>query len=217
MNFVNDGQISCICGKRDSLVQKYPENALYRTGLAKEKYCEGSYNSSAREYAQALIFDPRITDDPEWEELKQTNAHFFSLIEKEIYKTVKDGKTNDPIRLAKLGKIFLELGDLSAAEAYLEKALSMLPNLGRAWYNLGITTLLQGRESETKRCILKAKLFDASDASICLYLENGESNLLLTKEGDYFLKVRTKEYYKKIHTWYRQKPEGQLIMVENIF
>ena len=200
-----------------SLVQKYPENALYRTGLAKEKYCEGSYNSSAREYAQALIFDPRITDDPEWEELKQTNAHFFSLIEKEIYKTVKDGKTNDPIRLAKLGKIFLELGDLSAAEAYLEKALSMLPNLGRAWYNLGITTLLQGRESETKRCILKAKLFDASDASICLYLENGESNLLLTKEGDYFLKVRTKEYYKKIHTWYRQKPEGQLIMVENIF
>ena len=140
-----------------------------------------------------------------------------TLIEKEIYKTVKDGKTNDPIRLAKLGKIFLELGDLSAAEAYLEKALSMLPNLGRAWYNLGITTLLQGRESETKRCILKAKLFDASDASICLYLENGESNLLLTKEGDYFLKVRTKEYYKKIHTWYRQKPEGQLIMVENIF
>lgn len=52
----------------------------------------------------------------------------------------------NPLTLARNGKILLELHAYKQAERYLEKALCMLPNLSMPWYNLGTLKAKTGHQ-----------------------------------------------------------------------
>ena len=200
------------------LVRSCPDNALYRIGLARGRYLDGDVFGSAREYAKAILLDPRIMDDRQWEEMKIEVPEFYSLLETEIHIAVSVADSENPIWLAKCGKIFLELGEFERAEIYLKKALRMLPNLGKAWYNLGRAVAIQGKQNEAKQYFLHAGLFAPLNNDIKEYLAGENTDLAEHKSPGNFIQKRIEEYVRKYSTWYRRKPEtSSVILMTDIF
>lgn len=141
----------------DSLIKKCPNNALYMTGKARLEIIQGDTLAGARKYAKAIILDPRITDDKQWEKMKNDSPKFYKDIEAEVFKLAADGAyLQDPIKSAKFGKLMLEFGCCNEAESCLRNALKMLPNLGKGWYNLGVALFQQQEYAEAEQCFRKA-------------------------------------------------------------
>ena len=198
-----------------SLIQRCPNNSLFRIGLAQAFYQTRNLSASAHEYARAILINPPIMDDPQWGQLKENNHSFFALICDAIYELMSFD-TDDPIQLAKNGKIFLELNEIPTAQSYLESSVMRLPYLSKAWYNLGLIAHQQEEYSKAMTCFRKALLFDTGNVALQQYLTNREKCQEL-KMSTNFLDIYTKSYKLKFRTWYRCTPYSTSVISPSIF
>jgi tetratricopeptide (TPR) repeat protein len=101
--------------------------------------------------------------------------------------------SENPIILAKYGKLLLSLGDTLYAQKYLQSAVSILPNLSRPWYYLSIIAYHNGAKSEADNYAKRSAVLDSKDAIGDHYaLKNSLSlDFLYTK------------YQLKFRQWYR--------------
>lgn len=197
------------------LVHKCPNNSLFRIGLAQAFYQTRNLRASAHEYARAILINPKIMDDPQWGQLKKNNRSFFTLICDAIHELMPS-ETDDPKQLAKNGKILLELNEISTAQTYLENSVMLLPNLSKAWYNLGLIAHQQEEYSKAMACFRKALLFDTENITLQQYLTNREKCQELKMSAN-FLDIYTKSYKLKFRTWYRCTPYPASVISPGIF
>lgn len=200
------------------LVQEYPDNSLFRIGLAKLLCRNGDFSGSTCQYARAILTNPEIMEDPDWRRLKNGNHQFYYYICKIVCDSLPYGTAN-PIQMAKNGKILWEMGDTVASASMLGKAVAALPNLGRAWYHLGIIADAQKKYAQAKIYFKKALLFNPDDRFLQNYVSNQVStgtNADPVAEHSYF-RFRVKPYYLKFRTWYKAKPYQNQIYLKNIF
>lgn len=199
------------------LVAQYPDNSLYRIGLAQLLSQQGQIPRSAEQYAQAILINPQIMDDPEWKCLKNDNSQLFCYICKEIYRILPYSKKN-PVQQAKNGKILWELADTAGSEAQLREAVALLPNLGKAWYNLGLIAAARQDRKQARTYFKKALLFTPDDRPLFDYV-HGEAALPASAppaEG-YYSRSRARVYYLKFRTWYKTKPYRNQIYLTTLF
>jgi tetratricopeptide (TPR) repeat protein len=87
-------------------------------------------------YANTLVKDPKTRLD--------------------LYKSAITVFPNSYKGYANAGAVEIELGDLNAAKAHLEKAASMNPNSGEVHYNLGLVYALEGNLTKAEEHFVKA-------------------------------------------------------------
>lgn len=213
--YIRAKQLPEAFGILQSLVHRCPNNSLFRIGLAQAFYQIRNLSASAHEYARAILINPKIMDDPQWGQLRKNNYSFFALICDAIHELMPSD-TDDPIQLAKNGKILLELNEISTAQSYLENSVMLLPYLSKAWYNLGLIAHQQEEYSKAMTCFRKALLFDTGNITLQQYLTNREKCQEL-KMSTNFLDIYTKPYKLKFRTWYRCTPYSTAVISPSIF
>ncbi len=62
----------------------------------------------------------------------------------------------DPVEYARKGKILLVLGDTTASERYLNRALDMLPNISLPWCYLGVIASERGDTAVGRQYFMKS-------------------------------------------------------------
>lgn len=219
MLYLQSGSLGKASAISDFLVRECTDNALYRVGKARTQMLQGDTLAGVQEYAAALVLDPRVADDRQWEDMKKGSPELYESIKAQVAGlAIEDNYMHDPIKSAKLGKLMMEVGDYNKAESFLRNALGMLPNLGRAWYNLGLVLLRRQEYAESEKCFRKAGFLLSGDKSIKEYLHSKDPDML-QKEKEYgsFIKTRSAEYSRKFHTWYRCDTDEQLIVSVGIF
>lgn len=200
------------------LVAQYPNNSLYRIGLAQLLFKQGDISQSAKQYARAIVINPKIMDDPEWKSLKTgSNYKLFSYICNELQYILPNNIKN-PIQQAKNGKILWEMSDTVHSERLLRQAVTLQPNLGKAWYNLGLIATAQQDYTQAKIYFKKALLFIPDDQSLLNYV-NGEdiSPVSLSAKEEYYIQSRMRVYDLKYRTWYKIKPYKTQIYLTSLF
>ena len=126
------------------LIEKYPENSVYRFVLFRILY--GKYEHFDHENIEHLVkavrLAPRLMDTPLMREMEK-DERVFSHVRSELLCDTAD-VYNDPVEYARKGKILLVLGDTVASEYYLNRALYMLPNISLPWCYLGVIACERG-------------------------------------------------------------------------
>lgn len=216
--YLHSGRTDEASGILHRLVQEYPDNSLFRIGLAKLLYRKGDIPGSSRQYACAILTNPGIMEDSDWRRLKNVNYQLYYY----ICNVVRDSlpySTENPIQMAKNGKVLWELGDTAASASMLRKAVAALPNLGRAWYHLGIIADARQEYAQAKIYFKKALLFNPDDRFLQNYVScqaTAGANAEPAAERSY-CRSRVRSYYLKFRTWYKAKPYRNQIYLKNIF
>ncbi len=140
--------------KKD-LIKRYPENALFQWDMFKQAYQTGNKATACNYLVKAIILSPAILDTGFWAKFKENDSLFCKEITTHLYNHITIYREENPIRLAKSGKIALSLNNIPLAKKYLEGALAQLPNLSTAWYNLSKAELSLGNKG--KACIYEKR------------------------------------------------------------
>ena len=219
MLYLQSGRLDEASDILDTLVSRCSSNALYRIGVGRLKMMQDDMLMASKEYTVAAILDPRIVEDAQWEEIKADNPELYKMIANNIFQfSLKKDCLHDPIMSSKIGKLMLEFEHYEEAEAYLKGALSMLPNLGRAWYNLGLIAVRKQEYSEADYYLRKAAFLLPGDESVREYLLTLNPDALVReKKNGNFLKKRAEEYSRKFRTWYRRDPDTEVILSVELF
>jgi tetratricopeptide (TPR) repeat protein len=91
------------------------------------------------------------------------------------------GRDHDPILEARLGKLYLQAGNIELAGKLLTDAAQQLPNLPLVWFNLGELNEARGDSEQALICYQRAQAIDASLARPYLrmgkiYLQTGQKD-----------------------------------------
>lgn len=140
--------------KKD-LIKRYPENSLFQWDMFKQAYQTGNKATACKHLVKAITLSPTILDTGFWKKFKENDSLFCKKITTHLYNHIASYREENPIALAKSGKIALSLKNIPLAKKYLEEALAQLPNLSMAWYNLGKVELSLGNKE--KACIYEKR------------------------------------------------------------
>lgn len=175
--------------KADSMLRKlatdFPKNSLYLRAYAERCYANGARETACKMMAEAIRYSPRLLDDERMHCWKQTDSIFHSSV---VQKVLDDKPTNSASAsdYARYGYLAHWTGDTLTANAYLRKALKMLPNLATPY-------LLLGEYDKYKLLMYGAFHADLKHASLPKYPKINEDYLL---EKHVFIKFRN---------WYEEK------------
>ena len=125
----------------------------------------GEREKAHSEYALALRISPNLLDSKFFLDFSKRSSSDASKI---VARTAKDleyetQQHGSPVLEGKLGKFYLYQGRTAEATEVLSRALSKLPNLSRAWSNLGMIYELAGQESLMKEYFEKSLMLDPGD------------------------------------------------------
>ncbi|HEY6331823.1 MAG TPA: tetratricopeptide repeat protein [Blastocatellia bacterium] len=170
-----------------------PDVATYHVSLGLFSESEGDLDSAASEYAAALRGSPAALDSRFFRDLNNRSAALAGRAKAMAIANLEVRGTNDEIAAAQLGRLYLD-DDQSRARELLSRATELLPNLSRAWLNLGTTVEREGDSANAERCYRKAVFLDKSD-----YLSASALGAVCEREG------HTEEaiswYSKAIENW----------------
>lgn len=215
--YLHQGKLSEASAILRRLVENYPDNSLFRIGLAQLLSQQGKIPQSAEQYARAILINPQIMDDPEWKRLKDDNFQLFCYIRKNIYRNLPYSEQH-PIQIAKNGKILWELGNIQLSDSLLRRAVTLLPNLGKAWYNLGIIAHAHQDYAGAKANFRKALLFTPDEHRLLDYVDGRGALASGTPTPErYYIHTRERIYYLKFRTWYKNKPYRNQIHISTLF
>lgn len=141
-----------------------PDTAIYHLSLGLFLDEAGEAEAAERQYIAALDLSPGILDSPFFTRYR---ARFPQRAEATVREAVAQtenrlGNANDPILKARLGKFYLNGGDLQRAAEMLESSARDLPNLPMVWFNLGEVWRLKGNREQAWVCYQKAAFLDGS-------------------------------------------------------
>lgn len=140
----------------EQLYSKYPNNYLAHALLGNIIYLEGDKHGACTHLARAIELVPSVLETRWWEDFGQNDSLSSKMI-RDIWKNDVCSIGNDPIKLAKFGKIFYLAEDYGQARELLTEALRGLPNLQEPWVYLWKIASTRD-EKEAEEYLKKAEL-----------------------------------------------------------
>ncbi len=198
------GEYDMATERMRELVSHFPNNALFRLTLF--KFLEDNNNDNISDEAilnlcEAVLLSPRIMETPIFKSIMNNDKSFDDIKDKILIKI--SYIDDDPIKLARKGKILMVLGDTISAKACLEKSVSNLPNLILPYCYLGIIYCENGDIASGREYFEKAMVLSSSERLTyrCLNKYCNESYDDVDDWSDYsFLFER---YGIKFYNWYK--------------
>jgi O-antigen ligase len=119
------------------LTQKFPNKSLYQLGVFDMLYKNGQQEKAFPYLLQAVKIAPDILDSAYLKNILSGNSALNGSLKSRLLQDISIEKdSNDPVLLAKNGKICLSLGLEKEAKPRLEEAILRLPNLIYPYYYL---------------------------------------------------------------------------------
>ena len=137
----------------------------------------GSQEAARRQYEAAIELTPSIVDSPFFTRYRSRSPEAADSVVKEAIAAMEARLAggNDPILEARLGKLYLFVGNSPRVEQLLKDSSRQLPNLPLVWLNLGDLYEQRGDNEQARTSYERARAIDASLASPFLRL--GELSL----------------------------------------
>lgn len=199
------------------LVNDFPQNTLYQISLGKLLYKNGNADLALIHFEKAIRISPTVLDAPFWINFERSDSINATIIKDRLKKNMI--KTEDPILISKYGKICLNLKDTIGAEKYLNKAITLLPNLSRPWYYLGMIAHYRGDSVKALRYISISEELSRIDYFTASYLSKHYFSQNDSLKGkDYqdralsYLEILNSERNRKYQMWYNSKPLNNQII-----
>lgn len=142
------------------------------------------------EYKKALILSPDILDSRFFNNLESKNPEKSNILVNQVYNElhILQLQNDSPIIKARMGRVMLELNKVDSAYYIFKEVTCELPNLNRAWYNLGLICEKKGMTIDMLVCYQKSIYLDFKD-----YLPKYK----LAKYYDQIKDVRNALYYHR--------------------
>ena len=151
-----------------------PDNTVFRLSLGMFLDEAGETAEAMNQYNAAVQISPAALDSPFFARHAALAKRVAEYCTKETERRLANGK--DPVLMARLGKLYLYLGDAPKAAEALTEAANALPNLPLVWFNLGEFRRLQGENAEAIANYKRAVFLDAKLAGPHLRLGELESS-----------------------------------------
>ncbi len=183
------------------LAMTYPHKLIFSWGAYMQiEKCRNQ--ESCYRLVDCILSDPRIMDTEYWKKLSCCDSGFVHKVSDELLRRIQNTQEVDPVILAKMGSVALKLNELDLAENCLVEALTLLPNLSMAWFNLGV---VKERKGENELVLLyKKRGIILGTRTVILgddwkrYLSTGLQNDM---DGDVIQRVES-GYVFRFHVWY---------------
>jgi tetratricopeptide (TPR) repeat protein len=184
------------------LVQNFPNKSLYRLNVFDLLYNSRQQEKAFSHLLQAVKLSPALLDNSHLKDILSKDSTTNDSLKIALLQNISlDKDSDDPIFLAKSGKLFLSFGLEKEAKECLEKAIELLPNLIYPHYYLSKIEMNQNNSTQS---VIYMKQF--------IYLYSGS----LSKDGidkiihSGEIEKRTAEkkvftdysYPEKFQTWY---------------
>jgi O-antigen ligase len=112
------------------LTQKFPNKSLYQLSIFNLLYNSRQQEKAFPYLLQAVKLSPGLLDNSYIKDVLSTDSITNESLKNSLLQDISlEKSTEDPVRLAKSGKIFLSFGLEKEAKECLEKAVLLLPNL----------------------------------------------------------------------------------------
>lgn len=201
-------QMDSATGILQELVLRFPDNALYRHTLCRLLYQADARTEALPHMAKAIFLNPGLLETTWGISLREqddtTGQHLTNLLREML-----EPEKNDPIRLAKNGKLWLMLGDTLRSEENLRRASALLPNLSRPWYYLGIIAGSRGDSAQMRRYITRASVL--YPVGLPPFLGSGQTKQEAVSEAE----VLYGTYLRKFQKWYNSQTSERAFFSEN--
>ncbi|GHT21315.1 hypothetical protein FACS189430_01170 [Bacteroidia bacterium] len=182
------------------LADRFPNKSLYRLSVFSMLYENGQQEASFSHLLQAVKLSPDYLDSPYLKEILLKNTALNESLRHRLLQDISaDISGNNPILLAKEGKIYLSLSRENEARQCFEKAILLLPNLIYPHYYL---CKLEAIILEQKMIYLKQFVFlnsgNISKDAIDQMITSGSIEKIVRNKS-YF---QDPSYSAKFQTWY---------------
>jgi tetratricopeptide (TPR) repeat protein len=177
-----------------NLAESFPDNTLYQLSFGKFLYVNGEKELSSKYFAKAMELTPSILEKFKIDLFSTIDIATTEYITKNIQYDISS-MPDDPILLAKYGKLHYCLGNFSLAKRYLSQAVKTLPNLELPWYYLQMIAFRENDAEQYHDLVKKVKLFGTQIPST-----EFANNI------NWF-----SNYYIKFQTWYNANWDLELL------
>jgi tetratricopeptide (TPR) repeat protein len=183
------------------LTDKFPNKCLYQFETFDILYKNGQLESSLSHLVQAVKLSPSLLDNPYLEKILSKDIIMNEALKNTLLQdTLKWKLINDPVFLAKGGKLLLSLGYEHAAKQSLEKSIQLLPNLIFPYFYL--SQIETNQKNPTQRLIylkqfvfLFSRIFNKDFINKAVHSDEFEKSFINKQSID-------NSYPMKFHTWY---------------
>ncbi|MDR2287491.1 MAG: O-antigen ligase family protein [Prevotellaceae bacterium] len=197
------GQYEAALSVLTELTQRFPNKSLYQLSVFDLLYKNGQQEKAFPYLLQAVKIAPDLWDSAYLENIFLNDPALKELLKNKLLQNIfTDKDSNDPVLLAKNGKIFLSSGLNKEAKPCLEKAILLLPNLIYPHYYL---SQIEASQQNFEQSDIYLKQF--------VFLRNNSLSKHVIDEtvrsGEFEkLSIRRKQiidhsYTVKFQTWYR--------------
>ncbi len=147
-------------------------SACYRVGLGLLLEQQGRTDEATAHYAAALAAAPDSCDSEFARDLKSRAASLWAtaLSRAIAMLQVRDPRDQDVSTRARLARLYMEQGQTARARTMLETVTQAMPQLPRAWANLGRIYLDSADREHAKLYFKKAAFLDGSDPIVSAQL-----------------------------------------------
>jgi O-antigen ligase len=194
------------------LAQKFSNRSLYQLSVFDWLYEEEKTENALPYLLQAVKLSPSLLDSPYLNNILGKDSLINHSLKNGLlqYSSLKEN-LNDPIFLARSGKIFLSFGMEKEARQRLEESIRLLPNLIYPRYYL--SKIEMNRNDPGKQIYLKQFVFLYSGLlskdEIDKIVYAGEAEKSVTEKKDF----ADNSYPAKFQTWYHVS----LMQIDSIF
>ncbi|MDD6211264.1 MAG: O-antigen ligase family protein [Bacteroidales bacterium] len=119
-----------------TLVEEFPENALYNLSLSRILYLNKNNNKWTDYLIKAVKYNPSVLNSCYWKEIDNADPYVKDILIESLINSAE--REQNPIIISNIGKSLYLLDRKSEAEKFISKALEMMPNLPKAWLNLAL-------------------------------------------------------------------------------
>jgi tetratricopeptide (TPR) repeat protein/O-antigen ligase len=139
--------------------------SAYRVTLGLIYEREGRSNEAVTQYGAALAESPALADSEFARDLQRRDVALWksSLVNAVTVLRGRDPESHDIVVRARLGRLYFEQGELGRAHDLLVSVVETMPQLPRAWSNLGLVQLRGNNLDQAEESLRKAAFLDPGD------------------------------------------------------
>jgi len=168
----NLGWLLWLRGDRNSALQRIrqaielePGTAVYRQSLILMLIDQSAFDSARDELVTLLTLAPEVVDSRWWESIALEQESTVRSALHLAIDTLANRSAANPIQLAREARLYLEAGDLSAAELLLKESLRELPGMSGAWRNYALILARRGQWDQAAESLERAVFLDPWDGA----------------------------------------------------
>jgi O-antigen ligase len=188
------------------IAQRFPNKSLYQLSVFDLFYKSGQQEEAFPHLLQAVKLSPGLLDSSYLKDILSKDSITNESLKNKLLQDISFEKSGeDPILLAKSGKLFLSFGMEKEAKECLEKAIRLLPNLIYPHYYLSKIEMKQNNPVKSQ-IYLKQFVFlysaSLSKEGMDKIIHFGEIEKQIAEKKIFI----DNSYPAKFQTWYRTLP-----------